>query len=257
MFKIAVHFGDDERFEISANNWDTIRMIKEKIVESKEGLPGVEQQMLFFASEQMQQNEQCNWCYAKMRFEVPLGKTKTFEWRARTRGGSGQTASPGTGRGVLRAVSIVFNEYRSPSQRGVSTHTSTASVAVLPEPDKPEVIFLPDDLKEEYMRSSGPGGVNVNANSTCRKVMYERYLAQNKKIALQRLAAILLKQKVNEATRRHESHRKLRMTVHGVGQFLDGGQMLEQMVDALIEMYEHESVEQQQKNEEEETGKKV
>ncbi|KAL3095538.1 hypothetical protein niasHT_024364 [Heterodera trifolii] len=199
-----------------------------------------------------------NWCYAKMRFEVPLGKTKTFEWRARTRGGSGQTASPGTGRGVLRAVSIVFNEYRSPSQRGVSTHTSTASVAVLPEPEKqPEVIFLPDDLKEEYMRSSGPGGVNVNANSTCRKVMYERYLAQNKKIALQRLAAILLKQKVNEATRRHESHRKLRMTVHGVGQFLDGGQMLEQMVDALIEMYEHESVEQQQKNEEEESGKKV
>ncbi|KAL3095537.1 hypothetical protein niasHT_024363 [Heterodera trifolii] len=155
MFNIAVHFGAYERFVISVNDWDTIRMIKEKIVEAKEGLPGVEQQMLHFgnsgvlADNVTVQNlhlvegnvlilkkkmtphnvSKCNktnsvginsaivfgegnWCYAKMRFEVPLGKTKTFEWRARTRGGSGQTASPGTGRGVLRAVSIVFNEYR-------------------------------------------------------------------------------------------------------------------------------------------------
>ncbi|KAL3098981.1 hypothetical protein niasHS_000969 [Heterodera schachtii] len=205
-----------------------------------------------------------DWCYAKMRFES----------------------------GVHRVQRVPVTESKG------RMHTSTASLAVLPEPEKPEVMFSPDDLKEEYMRSSGPGGANVNANSTCVrlthkptrisvKVMDERYLAQNIKIAHQRLAAILLKQKVDEATRRHESHRKLRvgtmeraekirtynyrdnritdhrlkMTVHGVGQFLDGGQMLEQMVDALIEMYEQESVEQtgeQPKNEEEEeTGKKV
>uniref|UniRef100_A0A914I2L4 Peptide chain release factor domain-containing protein n=1 Tax=Globodera rostochiensis TaxID=31243 RepID=A0A914I2L4_GLORO len=118
------------------------------------------------------------------------------------------------------------------------------------------VMYTPDELKEEHMRSSGPGGANVNAIVDVRtsvKVMDERYLAQNVKIAHQRLAAMLLKQQVDEATRRYASNRTLRvgtmeraekirtynykdnrmtdhrlkLTRHGVEQFLAGGEQLE------------------------------
>jgi len=41
-------------------------------------------------------------------------------------------------------------------------HTSAATVAVLPEPEEVEVELKPDEVKMEFMHSSGPGGQNVN-----------------------------------------------------------------------------------------------
>src|SRR3546814_15148885 len=40
-------------------------------------------------------------------------------------------------------------------------HTSTATVAVLPEADEVEVKINPDDLQYDFYRSSGAGGQNV------------------------------------------------------------------------------------------------
>ena len=45
-------------------------------------------------------------------------------------------------------------------------HTSTATVAVLPEADEIEVSIKPDDLKMDFFHSSGAGGQNVNKLST-------------------------------------------------------------------------------------------
>jgi peptide chain release factor 1 len=45
-------------------------------------------------------------------------------------------------------------------------HTSTATVAVLPEAEEVEVAIKPDDLRIDFFRSGGAGGQNVNKVTT-------------------------------------------------------------------------------------------
>jgi len=45
-------------------------------------------------------------------------------------------------------------------------HTSTATVAVLPEAEEIEIAINPDDIKMDFFRSGGAGGQNVNKVST-------------------------------------------------------------------------------------------
>jgi peptide chain release factor 1 len=45
-------------------------------------------------------------------------------------------------------------------------HTSTATVAILPEAEEIELNINPDDVKMEFFHSGGPGGQNVNKLST-------------------------------------------------------------------------------------------
>jgi len=52
-------------------------------------------------------------------------------------------------------------------------HTSTVTVAVLPEADEIEVKLDPKDLKIEAFGSSGPGGQNVNRNYTAIRVTHK------------------------------------------------------------------------------------
>jgi peptide chain release factor 1 len=51
-------------------------------------------------------------------------------------------------------------------------HTSTVTVAVLPEADEVDVKLDPKDLKIEAFGSSGPGGQNVNRNYTAIRVTH-------------------------------------------------------------------------------------
>ena len=52
-------------------------------------------------------------------------------------------------------------------------HTSTVTVAVLPEADEVDVKLDPKDLKIEAFGSSGPGGQNVNRNYTAIRVTHK------------------------------------------------------------------------------------
>jgi peptide chain release factor 1 len=52
-------------------------------------------------------------------------------------------------------------------------HTSTATVAVLPEADEVDVRIDPKDLKIEAFGSSGPGGQNVNRNYTAIRITHK------------------------------------------------------------------------------------
>src|SRR3989338_285152 len=51
-------------------------------------------------------------------------------------------------------------------------HTSAVTVAVLPEADEVEVELLPQDLKIDVYRSSGPGGQSVNTTDSAVRITH-------------------------------------------------------------------------------------
>ncbi len=52
-------------------------------------------------------------------------------------------------------------------------HTSTATVAVLPEAEEVDIQIAPQDLDEKFVRSQGPGGQNVNKVSSAVMLTYK------------------------------------------------------------------------------------
>jgi len=75
---------------------------------------------------------------------------------------------------LLKYESGVHRVQRVPKTEGSGRiHTSTATVAVLPEADEIDLRIDPKDLKIEAFGSSGPGGQNVNRNYTAIRVTHK------------------------------------------------------------------------------------
>jgi peptide chain release factor 1 len=53
-------------------------------------------------------------------------------------------------------------------------HTSSATVAILPEPDEVQVEIKPDDLTREVMRAGGAGGQHVNKTESAVRLWYRK-----------------------------------------------------------------------------------
>ena len=81
------------------------------------------------------------------------------------------------------------------TERSGRIHTSTATVAVLPEIPETEIYIRPEDLEWEFYRSGGKGGQNVNKVSSAARVRHkptgliasaqtERDQSQNRRVAL-------------------------------------------------------------------------
>ena len=162
--------------------------------------------------------------------------------------------------GRLRYESGVHRVQRVPvTEAQGRIHTSTASVAVLPEADEVDIEIDPADLKVDVFRSSGPGGQSVNTADSAVRVTHlptgivvqcqdERSQLKNKSKALKVLRARLLNKALSEQQAAEAAARKaqvgtgersekirtynfpqsrvtdhrIKMTVHSLSKIMDG-----------------------------------
>src|SRR5438477_175171 len=120
----------------------------------------------------------------------------------------------------LRYESGVHRVQRVPATEAQGRiHTSTATVAVLPEAEEIDLELKPEELRIEVCRSGGPGGHGVNTTDSAVKVRHiptntivrcqdGRSQLKNKERALSILRARLLERKQQEEAEKYSAQRR-------------------------------------------------
>ncbi len=166
-------------------------------------------------------------------------------------------------RGVHRVQRVPATEAQG------RVHTSTVTVAVLPEAEDVEVELQEKDLRIDVYRSSGPGGQSVNTTDSAVRITHiptgivvamqdEKSQLKNKEKALRVLKARLLEQKQAEADAERRADRRsqvgggdrsekirtynfpqsrvtdhrINLSVYALDQVMEGD--LDQLIDPLI-----------------------
>lgn len=127
----------------------------------------------------------------------------------------------------LRHESGVHRVQRVPvTESSGRIHTSTATVAVLPEAEEVELDIPRDDIEIQVMRGTGPGGQSVNTTDSAVRITHkptkmsvvcteERSQLQNKEKAMRLLRARLLQKAQEEA---HAKEAEARRSQVGTGE---------------------------------------
>jgi peptide chain release factor 1 len=121
---------------------------------------------------------------------------------------------------TLRYESGVHRVQRVPlTEAQGRIHTSTATVAVLPEAEEIDLELRPEDLRIEVCRAGGPGGQGVNTTDSAVQVLHiptgkivrcqdGRSQQKNKEKALAILRSRLLEEKQQEEAEKYSAHRR-------------------------------------------------
>lgn len=121
---------------------------------------------------------------------------------------------------TLRYESGVHRVQRVPATEAQGRiHTSTATVAVLPEAEEVDLELKADELRIEVCRAGGPGGQGVNTTDSAVQVLHiptgtivrcqdGRSQQKNKEKALTILRSRLLERKQHEEAEKYAAHRK-------------------------------------------------
>ena len=170
----------------------------------------------------------------------------------------------------LKFESGVHRVQRVPEpESGGRVHTSTATVAVLPEMEEAEVDIRPEDIEMQVFRSSGAGGQHINKTSSAVRLIHkpsgivvscqeERSQVQNREKCMQMLASKLYEieqERINSAVTserrsqvgtgmRNERIRtynfpqgrvtdhRIGLTLYKIDAIMDGN--LDELIDALV-----------------------
>ena len=120
----------------------------------------------------------------------------------------------------LKYESGVHRVQRVPSTETQGrVHTSTITVAVLPEAEEVDVEIKPEDLRIEVCRAGGAGGQHVNRTESAVQIFHlptgiyvrceeGRSQIKNKELALQILRSKLYEQKLRDQQEAYSSHRR-------------------------------------------------
>jgi peptide chain release factor 1 len=183
--------------------------------------------------------------------------------------------------GALRFESGVHRVQRVPATESQGRiHTSTCTVAVLPEADEVEVEINEADLRIDVFRSSGPGGQSVNTTDSAVRITHEptglvvscqdeKSQHKNKAQALKVLRARLFERAKREQMEKEAAARKSQVgtgdrsekirtynfpqsritdhrigyTAHNLGEVLDGD--LEELIDELARTFREQALQEQ------------
>ena len=134
-----------------------------------------------------------------------------------------------TGKGAysrLKYEAGVHRVQRVPvTESGGRIHTSTATVAVMPEAEDVDVVINPADVKMEVFRSSGAGGQHINKTSSAVRLIHiptgmvaecqeERSQLQNREKAMRLLRARLYEIEYNK---KHDEAAEAKRSQVGTG----------------------------------------
>ena len=158
------------------------------------------------------------------RFAESAGlKTEDLESSPSEMGGLKEVIFKVSGESVFRKLryeSGVHRVQRVPATEAQGRiHTSTATVAVLPEAEDVDIELKPEDLRIEVSRAGGPGGQGVNTTDSAVQVMHiptgrivrcqdGRSQQKNKEKALTIMRARLLEDKQREEEAKYSATRK-------------------------------------------------
>jgi peptide chain release factor 1 len=157
-------------------------------------------------------------------------KVEIMDMNSTELGGFKEIVLSVSGEGVYRELqyeSGVHRVQRVPKTEAKGRiHTSTATVAVMPEPEDVEIDIKPDDYRKDLFCASGPGGQHVNKTaSAVRLTHYETGIVvscQDEKSQHKNLAKALrvLKTRVYEMKRQAEDAKRAseRKTLVGTGE---------------------------------------